>query len=50
LAETAWLLTREREPSASTLATAAGVITANGLDDSKFLITDQTGCPPDGLF
>jgi hypothetical protein len=42
-----WLLTRERVPSADILAAADAVITANGLNVSKYIITDQTDCPPD---
>lgn len=46
-AELSWLLTREREPSAAVLAAADAVIEANGLNASKYLLTDQTDCPLD---
>jgi hypothetical protein len=42
-----WLLTRERVPSADILAAADAVIAANGLNAAKYILTDQTGCPPD---
>jgi hypothetical protein len=45
--ELSWLLTRERVPSADILAAADAVIAANGLNASKYQLTDQTGCPPD---
>jgi hypothetical protein len=48
LSEMSWLLTRDRVPSASTLAMAESVIMANGLDATKYMVTDQSDCPRDG--
>lgn len=39
-----WILTRERNPPASVLETALNVVTNRGLDESRFLITNQTNC------
>jgi hypothetical protein len=43
------VLTRERAPSALTVAKATAVIGANKLDvsNNKYQITDQTDCPLD---
>ncbi|XP_059490319.1 apolipoprotein D-like [Neocloeon triangulifer] len=42
-----WILTREIEPSAATLAVIDSVVAANGLASEKYLVVDQTNCPLD---
>ncbi|XP_059468641.1 apolipoprotein D-like [Neocloeon triangulifer] len=44
-AQDAWILTRDREPSAAVVEAALAVAASNGLDTSLFVVTDQTNCP-----